>query len=376
MKPSKFKLVPIVLGMILAGCNSSSGSSQNNESQVSPKAEVVTQQPTAVISQPAVVTPQPTKVTPQPAVVISQPEVVTPQPAVVTQQPSVQNNIESGNKTASDWNLNEWKLTLPISATYFKNNYGAGDDLRESSSAAELNPARCSKTAVLSANISLPYFEVDDEGHPHFIVDLGDDGISTTSNSHYARSEFRELYNYKTEDPCDSSKQNWKISDHAHHTLSATLNIKQYPDSSVTKKDPKVVVGQVHGYKIKQALVKLIWEGEKKSIRAVLNPEFVPGDKSCDCDTMSINLGKAKANTNWSYSIDVNDQGITLSAAGVTKSIKWGEDYDGDVLTRDWNSDSNSFYFKAGIYPQIKPKSSLQGQVFHVSFSKIAVLHN
>ncbi|MEZ9929710.1 polysaccharide lyase family 7 protein [Vibrio breoganii] len=274
------------------------------------------------------------------------------------------------------WNIDQWKITLPVSESYYKEHFGVSSGLNDRDSAVELLPSKCSGKDVFSLETSLPYFYVADNEDVHFIVDLGDAGISTTTNTKYARSELRELYNYNSSSICSSSTQNWTVDDNAKHQLQAQLQIEDYPN--ISGQDPKVIVGQVHGYKIKQALIKLQWEGGNKPIRAILNNTFLPDDQSCsNCKSFSVDLGTAQANSDWRYNIEVNENGVVLEAAGVSKSFAWGEKIEntGYALDPNWAHSDNSFYFKAGIYPQIEPSSSLSGQIFDVSFSEIKITH-
>ncbi|GEM77769.1 polysaccharide lyase family 7 protein [Vibrio superstes] len=280
--------------------------------------------------------------------------------------------LEPGN----GWNIEQWKITLPVSESYYKEHFGVSSGLNTRDSATELLPNKCSGKDVFSLETSLPYFYVADNDDVHFIVDLGDAGISTTTNTKYARSELRELYNYNASSICSSSAQNWTVVDDENHQLQAQLQIEDYPN--ISGKDPKVIVGQVHGYKIKQALIKLQWEGGNKPIRAILNNTFLPDDQSCSyCKSFSVDLGTAQANSDWRYNIEVNENGIVLEAAGVSKTFAWGEKIEntGYALDPNWAHSDNSFYFKAGIYPQIEPSSSLSGQIFDVSFSEIKITH-
>ncbi|GEA59222.1 polysaccharide lyase family 7 protein [Vibrio comitans] len=275
------------------------------------------------------------------------------------------------------WNINKWKITLPVSESYYREHHGVSSGLNSRDSATELLPEKCSGKDVFSLGTSLPYFYVADNEDVHFIVDLGDSGIATTTNTKYARSELRELYNYNASSICSSSTQNWTVDDNNNHQLEAQLKIEDHPN--ISGKLPQVIVGQVHGYKIKQALIKLQWEGGNTPIRAILNNTFLPDDQSCNhCKSFSVALGTASANTDWRYNIEVNEQGIVLEAAGIKKSFAWGERIENTGYSLDpaWADSGNSFYFKAGIYPQIEPSTSLSGQIFDVSFSEIKITHH
>lgn len=278
------------------------------------------------------------------------------------------------DETPITWNLDQWKITLPISQTYYRDTYNSS--LSGGTSAAELVPGGCEgKKDDFSEDTYLPeYVYYGNYGHLHFRVDLDGDGLATTANTSYVRSELRELYNYQTTSGCSTSNQNWRIQDNDYHQLQGTLVVNQHPNVS----QPKVIVGQIHGQKIKQALVKLQWEGDSRPIRVILNDSFAENNESCtSCSPFSVELGFAKAGDQWSYNIVANDEGLRLEAAGVSRFIEWGEtvQWDGKfyTLSEDWANNSNSFYFKAGIYPQLK--ASDYSGVFDVSFSEIKITH-
>lgn len=170
-----------------------------------------------------------------------------------------------------------------------------------------------------------------------------------------------------------------------NHQLTATLRVEDYPN--INNQDPKVVLGQIHGWKINQALVKLLWEGESKPVRVILNSDFERNNQDCDhCDPFSVELGTYSASEEWRYTIRANQNGVYLATHDldgtntVSHLIPWGQDYtdkDGDTvsLTSDWTSTDIAFYFKAGIYPQFKPDSDYAGEVFDVSFSSLRAEH-
>ncbi|MEZ9139747.1 MULTISPECIES: polysaccharide lyase family 7 protein [unclassified Shewanella] len=270
-----------------------------------------------------------------------------------------------------NWTIEQWKLTIPESKDSF---YGSGG-----ASAAELKPGTCSNNQTFSNDTDIAYFWT--ETNPQqmvFNLDLGIDG-ATTPNTQYVRSELRELYRYDTESACSTSNQNWSIS--GEHQLMASLNIIQYPQISSTT--PKVIVGQVHGKDIKQALVKVLWEGEDKPVRVILNDTFNPNNETCDtCQPFSIELGTAPAYEDWQYSIHLDTDGVTLSTtiAGATtqKTLKWGEPVianNGQEYTLDTAWLGEEYYFKAGIYPQIVTSSNYVGQIFEVGFTELKVTH-
>ncbi|MEZ8513892.1 polysaccharide lyase family 7 protein [Vibrio cyclitrophicus] len=316
----------------------------------------------------------------------------------------IYNQFENGEATAyfqalrytttqisgsNDWDINDWKLTIPASKDTW---YGSGGD-----SAAELEPERCESSNGLLANdsdvyhsdIDLSYFNTD-EGRIHFRADMGYG--TTTQNSSYIRSELRELYQSNAQPDCSTSDEDtsWYLNDirtsATTHELTATLRVENYPN--LNNQDPKVVLGQIHGWKINQALVKLLWEGEDKPVRVILNSDFERNNQDCsDCEPFSVELGTYSASEEWRYTIRTNQDGVYLATHDsdgtntVSHLIPWGEDYqdkDGDTvsLTSEWTSTDIAFYFKAGIYPQFKPDSDYTGEVFDVSFSSLRVEHN
>ena len=182
--------------------------------------------------------------------------------------------ITSDSNTAYNWDIDSWKLTIPASKDDW---YGSGGD-----SAAEITPDRCGYSdkdtlandeVVYDNDQNIAYFNVED-GRMHFRADMGYG--SSTANSSYIRSELRELYVSTSNPDCSTSDEDtsWYLDDKRTgatiHTLNATLKIEDYPNIS----QPKVVLGQIHGWKINQALVKLLWEGNSKPVRVILNDDY------------------------------------------------------------------------------------------------------
>lgn len=308
----------------------------------------------------------------------------------------------SADHQGTDIDLSPWNITIPDSQVEF---YGKG----RANSAAELLPPQCNdsrqvlteNSKVVGTNNDVTYFEVID-GRAHFRADMGA-GV-TTENSKYIRSELRELFNVDTEkrNPCSTSNNDtsWFVNDSATntslHTLASTLRIDAHPDRAVTNEMPKVIVGQVHGYKIKQALVKLQWEGDDKPVRAIINQDFFLDNKSCNselakstgCDkwSFSVNLGQYDKGEEWSYDITMDDQAIylmTSKADGsekVERTLEWGSTFEERsgrevTLSQNWTNADVAYYFKAGIYPQFRPNAKFAGEVFDVSFSEIELTH-
>ncbi len=299
------------------------------------------------------------------------------------------------------WDIDSWKITLPTSKDDW---YGSGG-----TSAAEVSPEYCDPDAemVLTNSSSFDYdgylspitfFNVEN-GRMHFRTDMGYG--TSTANSSYIRSELRELFNAENLGTCSTKNTDqmtsWFIDDTATgtnvHKLTSSLRIDEYP--VISGQDPKVVVGQVHGWEISQALVKVLWEGENKPVRVSMNQDFFHDNQKCDsssptnnCDTwpFSIELGEYAANVEWQYVIQVDEHGIYLAtwdaASGesskVEKQLLWGvpfDDRNGDSVTLSTKWIDEAYYFKAGIYPQFKPDDNYQGERFDVSFSQVLLEH-
>ena len=292
--------------------------------------------------------------------------------------------------TSAKWNIDDWKITIPPSKDDW---YGSGG-----TSAAELEPERCNSSKdvlsnssnIYDNNIDISYFNVAD-GQMHFRADMGYG--TSTANSNYIRSELRELY-VSTDNPdCSTSDEDtsWYLNDlrtnAKSHTLEAQLQINEYPDLDFSEQRPKVVLGQIHGWKISQALVKLLWEGNDRPVRVILNDSFERNNQDCaSCEPFSVTLGQYAANEEWRYIIRATQDGLFLATTDtdgsnlVSHQIGWGANYtdmNGDTVTlsSDWASDDIAFYFKAGIYPQFKPDDKYQGEIFDVSFNEVSTEH-
>ncbi|UQN40985.1 polysaccharide lyase family 7 protein [Agarivorans sp. B2Z047] len=309
--------------------------------------------------------------------------------------------ISSMNVQAFSGDLKKWKITIPDSEYDF---YGSGSKTK----AAELAPERCDSTPLpfdastpIIGSTGVVFFDMQND-QAHFRADLG--GGVTTPNTSYIRAELRELFNvdYDTSNPCSTStaETSWQIVDAATqthtHTLSSILTVAEHPESNVIDDLPKVIVGQVHGWEIKQALVKMQWEGSERPVRAILNQNFFKDNIECTddlaektgCDKwpFSVELGTYEKGEEWRYDITIDSDGIYLMTQDsngqqkVEYDMKWGEEFldkDGNrvTLVTDWTDDDVAFYFKAGIYPQIRPDTAFSGQRFDVGFSQINLFH-
>jgi len=281
-------------------------------------------------------------------------EIYTPERIAAAKIAAAAAKLEKNTGPASK--LTDWKITIPVTNGSF---YGKAPVGKSLNGAAEIVPAKCSVDgSSLDEKTNNAYFFADKKGW-HFRTPLV--GGPTTPNTSYIRSELRELAN--SWKPCDdTSLANWSYG--GTHTLASTLTLNEFPATplkkdGVTPTAPKVVLGQIHAHDINAATVKLLWEGANKPIRVILN-------KTITKSAFSVKLGKiADPSKPWTYIIKMTDKGIELAAGGVKKKLYFGKELD-----NAWKKET--FYFKAGLYPQVYTKS---GGAFDATFSKISVKH-
>ena len=208
---------------------------------------------------------------------------------------------------SGNFNLSTWYLTLPIDSS--GGNTG---------------------TAVMIKSLSnyqmSPYFYTGSDGGMVFRAPV--DG-ATTSGSHYARSELREM--------SGSSLAAWNLSTGGH--MVATLAVDQIP-TYFDGSQGKVVVGQIHGKS--NELVRLYWSAGTmyfaNDLSGTDNTEHKFYFKDSAGNAPSISLGEK-----FSYSIDAHGNQLEVDIYA-----------DGHVYTSTtainsiWQSDT--LYFKAGAY--------------------------
>jgi hypothetical protein len=251
--------------------------------------------------------------------------------------------LDPSKPPSGNFDLNQWKLTLPVSNDYY---YGSGG-----SSAAEILPDGDSGPSVTALNEGFEdteFFFTATDGTMAFRTPLS--GGATTTSSSYVRTELRELYNWTSGD--STGDANWD--NEGSHTLEATLTVVDYwPD------DPQTVVGQIHAKDSSKALVKLQWDGPDKPMRAIINEDPVSGNP------FSLSFGVVGTNE-FSYVISLVDNTMSITVDGVTQSVTFGV----DNMSLDW--DTHVYYFKAGSYPQADKNG---GGLFEVHFSNLKVTH-
>jgi len=251
--------------------------------------------------------------------------------------------LDPSKPPSGNFNLNAWKLTLPVSQDSY---FGSGG-----SSAAEILPDGDSGPAVTALNQGFEdsdYFFTAANGTMSFRTPLS--GGATTTNTSYVRTELRELYNWTSGQ--STSTANWD--NEGSHILEATLSVVEYwPD------DPQTVVGQIHAMDSSKALVKLQWDGPDLPVRAIINEDPVSGNP------FSLTFGVVGTNE-FSYVISLVGNTMTITVNGISQSVTFGV----DNMSLDW--DNQVYYFKAGSYPQADKSG---GGLFEVQFSSLNVTH-
>lgn len=164
----------------------------------------------------------------------------------------------------------------------------------------------------------------------------------TTPNSHYSRSELREM------DPSGKSAA-WPIP--GTHTLSATLKVTKVPDH--------VCVGQIHLSTAKGSTKPLLELFYYRNGDVYLAIEQTPAGG----DEIKYKVGNVPLGTRFSYVISLTGGdtiGLTLNSTSRTWRLP--SSFDGQTM-----------YFKAGDYDQSSGSSSTVGA--QVQFSALTVHH-
>ncbi|WP_015047426.1 polysaccharide lyase family 7 protein [Simiduia agarivorans] len=249
---------------------------------------------------------------------------------------------------SGNFNLDNWKITLPYSKDEF---FGSGG-----SSAAEVKPFDLNPDGVAPLNDGFTEsgsFVTAADGAMRFMVDLADPRVASTTNSSYARSELRELYDWS---PGESDSQaNWSPA--GRHLLNARVSVTEY-----FADDPQTVVGQIHAKDSSKALVKLQWDGPAKPVRAIINAHPVEGNPFNLTFSDYGNPGTQP----FDYSIVLEDETITVTVGNESKSVVFGE---GNMSTL-WSD--HVYYFKAGNYAQASIGSAGR---FVVNIYQLSVEH-
>ncbi|MGB7326706.1 MAG: polysaccharide lyase family 7 protein [Rubripirellula sp.] len=230
----------------------------------------------------------------------------------------------TGPHPGSRFDLSHWKLTLPYDQAH---NYGGH--------AMEVGAKQ------LTEDFKDPHFLTDANGAMVFWCPVVG---STTEGTKFPRCELREMLT--PGDPGD----NWKMP--GSHTMEARCRVLEVPDY------PKVVIGQIHSFSGKsKPLVKLQYYKGRIEALIKLSP-FSGKDKL-------IQFPEVELNRDISWKIELKDGVLSISVNDVTQSE--------NIVEHDVTWESQTFYFKAGVYPQDNEGTSSEGA--RVSFSSLTVRH-
>jgi hypothetical protein len=221
-----------------------------------------------------------------------------------------------------NFNLSTWQLQLPI-----------GDQ----------GPQTIGMEQLVSG-FSNPYFYTDKrDGALTFWCP--EKGVHTP-NSHYPRSELREMNT-------NNSPANWDVE--GNHTLSATLMVVKVPHN--------VTIGQIHiGSPLRSGLapstkplVELYYHS---------NGDIVVGIENSPAGGQTVHtLGNVPLNTKFTYQIKANGSALTVSINGVPHAYTMPASFNG-----------YGEYFKAGAYIQSTGNDASVGAL--VKFYALRVTHD
>lgn len=230
-----------------------------------------------------------------------------------------------GNASGTSIDLSKWKLTLPVDAK------GSRDGKPQ-----EVGPKE------LVAGFQSEYFKVDDRGVVRFWCPV--DGV-TTKGTDYPRSELREML------APDDSSINWRFG--GTHVMKARCRIVQLPSS------PKVVIGQIHGYSgTARPLIKLQYNKDRVEALVKISPNSGKDQK--------LTFAGMTTKEDLVYEIKLDEGTLFVTVNGSTQSV--------DVLANDRGWADETFYFKAGVYPQSNEGNSTDGA--RVEFYELSVMHS
>ncbi|MDB5048771.1 MAG: Alginate lyase 2 [Fibrobacteres bacterium] len=189
------------------------------------------------------------------------------------------------------------------------------------------------KGADLMAGYTSTYFSTGTDGSMTFWCPVTG---GTTPNSHYPRSELREVW----------PGGEWKFD--GHHVLTAKCRVTKVPDNGL------LIFGQIHGNLTGSEIVKLYWNNG--AIQAAVEPNRT--------DEVRLGLGNFSLGDTLNYTLDMTDNKLKATVNG--KSVTY------DYSAATWKTDT--YYFKAGSYVQDNTGASTVGG--KVQFYSLAIEHN
>lgn len=232
----------------------------------------------------------------------------------------------AGHSPGRRFGLSHWKLTLPT------NREGA----------YEGHPMEV-PAEKLVGEFKDPHFYSSPDGAMVFWCPVIG---TTTEGTKFPRSELREML-----EP-GNTRKNWKLA--GSHVMEARCRVIEVPSN------PKVVIGQIHGYAGKgkaPPLVKLQYF--KGRVEALVKQSPVEG-KDKKLTYPGIQLGD-----DISWKIEVNNGELAVTVNGTTQRE--------NMIEHDPRWADQTFYFKAGCYPQDNEGGETEGG--RISFSRLIVRH-
>lgn len=240
-----------------------------------------------------------------------------------TQSVSADQPNQAAPPTAK-FDLSHWKLTLPVDKT---GNYDGH--------ASEVSAAQ------LAAGFKNSHFLSDASGSLVFWCPVNG---AKTEGTEFPRSELREML-----DP-ENPSVNWKAQ--GTHILSARCRVTEVPSN------PKLVIGQIHSYSEKaKPLVKLQYY--KGRIEALVKSSPTKG-KDIKLVWPEVGLGN-----DFTYQIKLQD--------GVLSVAVNGNEQTENIVQNDPAWADQTFYFKAGAYPQDNAGAVSEGAASEGAVSEGAV---
>ncbi len=227
---------------------------------------------------------------------------------------------------SGNFDLSHWKLTLPVDPD------GAGDGKATEIQATEL----------AAGFTHADYFHTGADGEIVFWCPVNG---ARTENTDYPRCELREVI-----DPADDNAA-WAAA--GTHVLEARCRVMEVPSSL------KVIIGQIHSYSGKaRPLIKL--QFYKGRIEALVKEGPEKG-KDIKLTWPSVGLDK-----DFKYEIKIENGLLSITVNGETQTQ--------NVYENDPEWEQQTFYFKAGVYPQDNEGPETEGA--RVSFSELKVTHS
>ncbi len=233
--------------------------------------------------------------------------------------------LKSSTPPSEHFNLSHWKLTLP---TNEKMKY-------------EGHPKEIASKTLNHGFMDAHFYTTEGNAMTFWCPVNG----ATTEGTEYPRCELREMLSP------GNPRHNWTMS--GTHTLEARCKVIQVPSY------PKVVIGQIHSYSGKaKPLVKLQYY--KGRIEALVKQSPNKGkDKKLTFEYVDLN-------TDIQWRIELKDGTLSIKVNETTLSE--------NMIQHDESWADQTFYFKAGVYPQENDGDSSEGA--RVSFSHLKVAHS